>query len=109
MTVSEKVLWDFLRKERTGFRFRKQVPVLDFILDFYCAEAKVCIEVDGEQHLEQQDYDRYRDRVLGEAGILTMRVPSLDLFDASDKLGPWINEINRTCCERTGKVPQRIF
>ena len=86
MSVSEKVLWNYLRKERIGFKFRKQATVLDFILDFYCAEAKVCIEVDGEQHEDQREYDAYRDASLQRAGILTIRIPSLNIFEKSDKL-----------------------
>ena len=109
MSVSEKVFWNYIRKDRTGFKFRKQVPVLDFILDFYCAEAKVCIEIDREQHNEQREYDHYRDKKVEEAGILTIRIPSLDIFEESDKLAKWINYINAICCERIGKTPQKIY
>ena len=104
MSVSEKVLWHHLRRERLGFTFRKQVPILEFCLDFYCAEAKLCIEVDGEQHRESVEYDRYRDETLATVGILTIRIPSLDLFDPSSKLDYWLEEIKRISCERTGRA-----
>ena len=83
MSVSEKVLWNLVRKDRLGFRFKRQVPVLDYILDFYCAEAWLAIEVDGEQHLDSATYDADRDARLAERGIETLRIPSLWLFDAA--------------------------
>ena len=52
MSVSEKVLWEQVRKNRLGYGFRRQVPVGPYILDFYCARASLCIEVDGEQHIQ---------------------------------------------------------
>lgn len=81
MSVSEKVLWNLIRKDRLGFRFKRQVPVLDYILDFYCAEAWLAIEVDGEQHFENADYDLERNTRLAANGIETLRIPSLWLFD----------------------------
>jgi very-short-patch-repair endonuclease len=108
MSASEKILWNFLRKEQIGFKFRKQAPVLDFILDFYCTEAKVCVEVDGEQHSQQIQYDLARDQALGRAGILTIRIPSLDIFALPDKLGPWLQRVHNVCCERTGKTPDQL-
>ena len=109
MSVSEKVFWGYIRKGKVGFKFRRQAPVLGFILDFYCPEANVCVEIDGEQHLEQVEYDRYRDNELAQAGIITIRIPSLDIFEQSPKLGQWINLINRVCSERTGKESARIY
>ena len=51
MTGTERVLWEELRMERLdGLHFRKQHPENRFILDFYCAKLKLCIEVDGPVH-----------------------------------------------------------
>lgn len=83
MSASERVLWNLVRRDRLGFRFKRQVPVLDYILDFYCAEAWLCIEVDGEQHLLNAHYDSERDHKLEAKGIETLRIPLLWLYDAS--------------------------
>lgn len=59
-TPAEAVLWSALRGGRLGVRFRRQHPVGRFILDFWCAEAKLAIEVDGGIHDEQHDRDEAR-------------------------------------------------
>ncbi len=53
MTESERALWSLLRRKQIeGYRFRKQVPVGKYIVDFACLEARLIIEVDGGQHDE---------------------------------------------------------
>ena len=96
----------WLRKERTGFRFRRQHPVDKFTLDYFCPEAMLNIEVDGEQHLLTKEQDALRDSVLRSLGIEVLRIPSLDLFEQSPKLGDWIARIVRLCEERTGRKGQ---
>jgi very-short-patch-repair endonuclease len=81
MSTSERVLWELSRKDRLGFRFRRQVRVGPYCLDFYCPAASLCVEVDGEQHELRRDRDRERDAFLLERGIETLRIPSLWLFD----------------------------
>ena len=88
MGVSEKVLWNWLRRDRLGARFLRQVPIGPYILDFYCPAAKLCVEVDGEQHAAQREYDAKRDEYLMSQGIETVRVPSLDLFRDEPGLDP---------------------
>ncbi|MCC7229629.1 MAG: DUF559 domain-containing protein [Fimbriimonadaceae bacterium] len=101
MSVSEKVLWEQLRKKRLGYAFRYQVPVGPSILDFYGAQASLCIEVDGEQHLETQWKDGKRHANLRSVGIETLRIPSLDLFDRDAKVfGSWLDRIGKTCAAR---------
>ncbi len=113
MSVSEKRLWAWLRKDQTGFRFRRQVRVEKFFLDFYCAAAKLCVEVDGEQHAVRREQDAFRDRILFRRGIETVRIPSLDLFqDDTPKFNDWINRIVARCQERAesptpNPLPQR--
>lgn len=104
MSVSEKWLWSQIRGKRLGFAFKRQVPVGPYVLDFYCAEAKLAIEVDGEQHLNQASRDAHRDAWVKERGIVTLRIPSLDLFDASRKdCGLWPDRIRAICEERSGR------
>lgn len=104
MSVSEQWLWSRLRKKQLGYLFKRQVPVGPYILDFYCPQATLCIEVDGEQHKKRRERDLARDEFLNEKGIETLRIPSLDLFDESTlKLSEWIEVITNLCAERSKK------
>jgi len=58
MTVHEKLLWGRLKlKQICGVRFRRQHPIDFFIADFYCHEARLVVELDGEVHKAQREYD----------------------------------------------------
>ncbi|MFY0651174.1 MAG: endonuclease domain-containing protein [Cyclobacteriaceae bacterium] len=62
-TEAEKILWDKVRNRNLdGFKFRRQYPIGSFIVDFYCYEARLVVEVDGGYHKEkdQKDYDAGR-------------------------------------------------
>lgn len=67
-----------------GFRFRRQHPIGPYILDFYCVELKVAIEVDGIQHDPVRD--ARRDSWLLEQGIRTIRIPAKELLDDFDEV-----------------------
>ena len=56
-----------------GFKFRSQHPVYRYILDFYCFENKLAIEIDVDIHKKRKDYDAYRDKFLENIGIKTLR------------------------------------
>ena len=58
-TLAEATLWRYLRNRNFEFKFRRQHPIEVFIIDFYCARAKLLIEIDGETHIQkaQMDYD----------------------------------------------------
>lgn len=74
MTDAESLLWQLLRNRRlAGAKFRRQHPVGCYILDFYCHDRKLAIELDGGQHAEETDYDRVRDEWLNSHGIKVMR------------------------------------
>ncbi|MBI3742955.1 MAG: endonuclease domain-containing protein [Chloroflexi bacterium] len=74
MTPAESVLWEQLRKNRLdGLHFRRQQVIEGFIVDFYCDTAALAVELDGEVHGNQQDYDRERDAVLNGKGIKVLR------------------------------------
>ena len=82
MSLPEVLLWQLLRKQPDGVKFRRQHPVGDFVLDFYCAEAKVCIEVDGIAHNlgDNPLRDEQRDGWLNEQGIEVLRIPATDVL-----------------------------
>ena len=78
MSFSEERLWENVRNHRIGYGFRRNHPMFStWWLDFYCPEAKLCIEVDGEQHEQTGERDQRRDQELDNEGILTIRIPSL--------------------------------
>ncbi len=80
-TFAEATLWHVLRNRHTDFKFRRQHPVERFIVDFYCAEAKLLIEIDGESHLEpgQEQYDKARTEYLEELGYKVVRFTNDDV------------------------------
>ncbi len=80
-TPAEATLWRALRNRQTGFKFRRQHPIYRFIIDFYCAEAKLLIEVDGESHLEtdQAAYDNARTEYLEDFGYKVIRFTNNDV------------------------------
>ena len=73
MTDVERLLWSRLRGEQLGVKFRRQHPLLNFVLDFICLELKLVVELDGSQHADAQSYDDYRTKSLNDAGYLVLR------------------------------------
>ncbi len=94
-TVAEATLWHALRNRRTGFKFRRQHPIERFIVDFYCAEAKLLIEVDGESHCQpdQKEYDKARTEYLEGLGYKVIRFSNNDVRYNIDAVA---NEILQT-------------
>ena len=71
---AEKALWKQLRGRRLkGFKFRRQVVIEKYIVDFVCLEAGLVIEADGGQHLEQKIYDERRSHFLESKGFKILR------------------------------------
>lgn len=87
MSPPEVRLWVRLRERRPDHpNFRRQCPVEPYILDFYCAAAKLAVEVDGWMHgLEgRPEYDARRDARLRERGIETLRLAAGDVMEDPD-------------------------
>ena len=73
-TEAERRLWHCLRQKQFGdFKFRRQHPFENYVIDFVCLEAKLAVEVDGGQHAEQQQDDALRTRTLTDAGFKVLR------------------------------------
>ena len=82
-TDAENLMWLLLRDRRlAGFKFRRQHPFGHYILDFYCHEAALAIELDGGGHAEEQqlEYDRIRSAELEGAGIHVLRFWNNDVL-----------------------------
>ena len=80
-TPAEATLWRVLRNQKAGYKFRRQHPIYRFIIDFYCAKAKLLIEIDGESHLQedQAKYDQARTEYLEELGYQVIRFTNDDV------------------------------
>ena len=81
MTKEERRLWYEFLKEYP-YQFRRQVAFGNYILDFYCAAAKLAIELDGSQHFEPKEsvYDQNRDAFFQKNGIRVLRFSNLDVL-----------------------------
>jgi very-short-patch-repair endonuclease len=80
-TEAEKVLWSHLRFWQVdGYRFRRQQPIGNYIVDFVCLEKKLIIELDGGQHAEQSSYDAERDAWLRDQGFSALRFWNNDVL-----------------------------
>ncbi len=82
MTLPEVLLWQELRKDPLGVKFRRQHPIGRFVLDFYCPQAKLGIEVDGIAHDmgDRPARDEARTLWLQDRGIALLRIPASDVL-----------------------------
>jgi len=72
----ERVLWLALRASQLGVRFRRQVVLQGYIVDFFAPAARLVVEVDGAHHSRQRGADARRDRALTAAGFRVLRLPA---------------------------------
>ena len=82
-TPAEKKLWfEALRDRRlSGLRFTRQKPLGRYIVDFYCAELMLAIEIDGESHAEREGYDEARTRRLNALGVEVVRYANAEVMN----------------------------
>lgn len=73
LTPAERKLWAYLRGDKLGVNFRRQHAVGNYITDFCSPKAKLIIELDGSQHLDQQEYDAERTKYLEAQGYKVIR------------------------------------
>ncbi len=87
-TDAEALLWRVLRNRQSGVKFRHQHAFGPFILDFYCAELRLAVEVDGAHHLhgEQAAYDAARPAALAGVGVRVLRFTNRAVRTRSDSL-----------------------
>jgi very-short-patch-repair endonuclease len=79
-TSAEELLWRELRNRRLdGWKFRRQMPIAGHVVDFACVSAKLTIEVDGVQHLDQVEQDAERTAKIGSAGYFELRFTNDDV------------------------------
>ena len=78
LSLPEGLLWRELRKRPNGLKFRRQHPSGPYILDFFCNDGRLAIEIDGEAHAmgNRPEADATRDAWMANAGIATLRIPA---------------------------------
>lgn len=76
-TYSEVLLWGNIRRKSLGYEFHRQVPINGYIVDFYCHELNLAIEVDGSSHENKFEYDMSRQRVLERLGVRFIRFENI--------------------------------
>ena len=92
-TKTEILLWTFLKdKQLRGFDFHRQKPIDEFIVDFFCPELMLAIEIDGVSHIGNEEYDKERQSKLEKLGVKFLRFKDDDVFYSCD----WVvKEIER--------------
>ena len=93
--LSEVLLWNKLKGKKLGFDFHRQKPILEYIVDFYCNDLDLVIEIDGCSHNEKYDDDKIRQTELEKLGLTVLRYYDGDvkqnLGSVVDHIKEWIN------------------
>ena len=76
-TLSEILLWKKIKNKSLGVGFHRQAPIDEFIVDFYCHELKLAVEIDGNSHDNKDEYDMQRQERLEKFGICVFRISDL--------------------------------
>ena len=81
-TGAEGLLWMHLRnRQLNNLKFRRQHPIGNYIVDFYCAEVGVIVEIDGDTHLDRVEYDQNRTEWLERQGLRVIRFSNKDVYE----------------------------
>ena len=92
MTEAERLLWEKLRNNQLGVRFKPQHPIEHFIADFYCHSVKLVVELDGVIHEQQKEYDIGREAEMGKCGIRVIRFKNHEVLENVDSVVERIRE-----------------
>lgn len=96
-TLSEVLLWSvFKRKQMRGYDFHRQKPIDKYIVDFYCPDLFLAIEIDGVSHIGKEGYDEHRQKRLESLRVHFLRFLDSDVKTNLDGvvlvIGGWIDE-----------------
>ncbi len=84
-TFSERLLWKHLKKSQLkGYDFDRQKPIDKYIVDFFCNELSLAIEIDGDTHLNKTVYDAKRESDLERLGIIVIRFDGKSVVENTD-------------------------
>jgi len=84
-TSAETLIWEELRGRKCGgYKFRRQVPIGKYVVDFLCIKQKLIVEIDGPSHEDAQDYDANRTQVLEAMGYHVIRLSNDNVYEDLD-------------------------
>lgn len=90
--LSEVLFWNQVKnKQFKGYDFDRQKIIGDYIVDFYCSNCNVVIEIDGRSHEEKQEYDAKRDSYLESLGLNVIHIPVQDILKNLDVTMRWLH------------------
>ena len=93
MSLPEVLLWQRLKGSATGVKFRRQHPVGPYVADFFCRDARLAVEVDGQIHEASEGHDRERDRFFETNGLQVLRVLATDVLADPDAVAASIGAL----------------
>ncbi|MBP3440933.1 MAG: DUF559 domain-containing protein [Tidjanibacter sp.] len=102
-TPAESALWNVLRaKQLCGTHWYRQYSIGEYVLDFYCPAARMCVELDGLQHQQEEELvrDGRRTAFLESRGVLVLRVPNDIVLTQSDVV---VSAIMQALYDRLGR------
>lgn len=85
-TDAERHLWYYLRANRLGFKFKRQVPIGAYIVDFVCHQKRLIVELDGSQHMNNKAYDAQRSDWLLSRGFKVVRFWNHDIIQQTSSI-----------------------
>ena len=96
-TYTEIMLWNYLKgKQIMGYDFDRQRPIDNYVVDFYCKDIQLAIEIDGESHYTNREADKKRDLRLNTLGVTVLRFDDMEIVYELDevlkKIEMWIEE-----------------
>ncbi|WP_299016687.1 DUF559 domain-containing protein [uncultured Caulobacter sp.] len=109
LTLPEGLLWQRLKGRKiAGLHFRRQHPLGPYILDFYCEEMRLAVEVDGEAHCfdDRPRRDAARDAWLIDRGVITLRIPARDILASPETaVGRILDQVSARPLRPSGPPP----
>jgi very-short-patch-repair endonuclease len=96
-TYAEVLLWTYLKKKQmNGYRFTRQKPIGEYIVDFYCGKLGLAIEIDGITHDDKIEYDRRRQKSIEKQGVKFLRFTDDEVKENTEAvlniISRWIEE-----------------
>ncbi len=94
ITIAEKKLWSLIRQNKLGVHFRRQVPIGPYVADFFSRQAKLVLEVDGSQHLQEEylQKDIQRKSFFEKRGYRILRFNNLEVLSNTEGVTQQIME-----------------
>jgi len=88
VSVVERILWSKIRNQQLGVKFRRQHGIGNYVVDFYCPEFQLVIELDGDSHYLQgaQEYDYIRDEFMKLQGLRILRFTNIEVVNNLDEV-----------------------